>query len=170
MNNIDLQSLPKATLRRRITAGIYDLFLIFAVAFLYSMIVTLIANALGYQPTGLKLQESGETMRLVATDEYQPMLNGSFYKLGLYASLVAFYMGFWRTRSATLGMQTWRLRLISVDGSRPSWKQLFIRAFSGSISLTVFGLGFVYALLDKQNRTFHDIMSNTSVVITPKNT
>ena len=90
MENTELNSLPDARFLRRITAGVYDLFLLFAVAFMYSMIVTLIANALGYEPTGLSLESSGEDMTLSADEEYQPMLSGPLYQLGLYLSLAAF--------------------------------------------------------------------------------
>lgn len=159
---------PDASLTRRLTAGVYDLFLLFAVAFFYSMTVTLIANALGYQPTGLALEEAGETMTLKASEEYQPMLNGLLYQLGLYLSLAAFYVGFWRTRHATLGMQTWRLKLIDNQGNAPTWQQLIVRVTTGTVSLLFFGLGFFYSLIDKQNRTLHDIASGTRVIVLPK--
>lgn len=168
MDNSEISSLPNASFLRRITAGLYDLFLLFAVAFLYTMVVTVVANSLGYEPSGLVLEDAGENMRLSANEDYQPMLNGPLYQLGLYLTLLAFYIGFWRTRSATLGMQTWRLRLIDLDGNRPRWKQLIVRALAGTASLIFFGLGFVYSLIDKQNRTLHDIVSSTRVVVTPK--
>jgi len=170
MHNLDLTTLPDATLARRATAGIYDVFLLFAVAFMYSMAITLIANALGVQPVGLALEESGETMTLTANQEYQPMLQGVLYQLGLYLSLAIFYVGFWRARHATLGMQTWRLRLIDYQGNPPTWSQLTIRVVAGTLSLFCFGLGFVYSLIDRQNRTLHDIVSKTRVVVTPKPT
>lgn len=166
--NLDPAALPNATLARRMTAGIYDSLLLFAVAFLYTMAVTLIANSLGYQPEGIALQEAGETMTLTASNDFQPMLRGALYQLGLYLSLTAFYIGFWRTRNATLGMQTWRLVLIDNEGHMPSWKQLIIRALTGTLSLFCFGLGFLYSLIDDQNRTLHDIASGTRVVVTPK--
>ena len=170
MHNSDLTTLADARLARRLTAGIYDVFLLFAVAFLYTMVVALIANAMGLEPQGLVVEESGETMKLTADDEYRPMLHGVLYQLGLYLSLALFYLGFWRTRHATLGMQTWRLRLIDTQGNPPSWKQLLIRALTGTLSLFCFGLGFLYSLIDKQNRTLHDIASNTRVVVIPKPT
>lgn len=164
----NVASLPNASLLRRLTAGIYDLFLLFAVGFLYTMIVTLIANELGVEPEGLMLEDGGDTMKLSASDDYQPMLHGALYRLGLYLSLASFYIGFWRTRSATLGMQTWRLQLIDIQGNKPNWTQLVVRALMGSLSLFFFGLGFLYSLIDSQNRTLHDIASGTRIVVTPK--
>ena len=164
----DLTTVSDATLARRLIAGVYDLFLLFAVGFFYSMILTVTASALGYQFSGLALAEAGKTMTLTANDEYQPVLRGLLYQLGLYLSLCGFYLGFWRFRHATLGMQTWRMRLISAEGSQPSWGQLIIRALVGTVSLFVLGLGFIYSLADKQNRTLHDIASGTRVIVTPE--
>ncbi len=169
MQSVDLESLPSANLLRRMAAGIYDLFLLFAVAFLYTLIATLIMQHLGLEPRGLSVEAPpGSSSVLIADEDFRPMLNGPIYQMGLYLSLALFYISFWRTRSATLGMQTWRLRLTDLDGNRPSWAQLTLRALAGTVSLTVFGLGFLYSLLDKHNRTLHDIVSSTQVVVTPK--
>lgn len=170
MHNLDLTRLPDASLARRLTAGIYDMFLLFAVAFLYGMAMTLIANALGYETSsGLGLEVTGEDMTLKADEDFQLLLQGPLFTLGLYLSLAGFYIGFWRVRRATLGMQTWRLRLIDQQGNAPTWGQLIMRVVIATLSLFCFGLGFLYSLIDKQNRTLHDIVSKTRVVVTPKN-
>lgn len=168
MQNTDLTTLPNASFARRITAGIYDGFLLFAVGFFYTVILTIIADSMGYQPTGLSLQESGDTMTLSSNETYQPVIHGILYQMGLFLSMSAFYLGFWRSRSATLGMQTWRLKIIDLHGYRPSWNQLIIRVFAGTASLLFFGIGFFYSIIDKQNRTLHDIASNTRIIVTPK--
>lgn len=168
MQNTELTSLPNATFARRITAGVYDVFLLFAVGFFYTVILTIIANSMGIQPSGLSLQESGENMTLAASEEYQPVLQGVLYQLGLYICLAGFYLGFWRKRNATLGMQTWRLKIINLDGHKPSWRQLIIRVLTGTVSLLFFGIGFFFSIFDKQNRTLHDIASQTRIIVTPK--
>ena len=167
MDKSQLSSLPNASFLRRIVAGIYDLFLLFAVGFFYTAILMLVAHLIGAdESSGLLLDSSGEQMTLTATSDYSPLLSGPLYNLGLYLSLVMFYVGFWHTRSATLGMQTWRTRLITLDGGKPGWKQLWIRALVG----TFFIFGLPWSLIDKQNRTLHDLASGTRVVVLPKNT
>jgi len=166
MDNFQLASLPNASFGRRIVAGIYDLFLLFAVGFFYTAILMLIVHLTGTdKPIGLLLESAGEQMTLTATSEYKPLLSGPLYNLGLFISLVMFYVGFWHTRSATLGMQTWRTQLITQDGKKPNWKQLWVRALVG----TFFILGLPWSLIDKQNRTLHDLASGTRVVVLPKN-
>lgn len=168
--NLDPATLPNATFARRITAGVYDSLLLFAVAFLYGLTVILIANALGYDTSsGLTLVEAGEDMTLKDSGNFHLPVSGSLFGLGLYLSLAAFYAGFWRTRNATLGMQTWRMVLIDNQGHAPSWKQLIIRVLAGTLSLFCFGIGFLYSLIDPQNRTLHDIVSGTRVVVIPNN-
>jgi len=168
MQHTELLALPNATFARRITAGIYDVFLLFAVGFFYTIILTIIVDAMGYQPTGLSIEESGETMTLAASEEYQPIVRGIFYQLGLYLALAGFYLGFWRSRSATLGMQTWRLKIISLEGNKPSWRQLLLRVLAGTASFMFFGIGFFYSIIDKENRTLHDMVSKTRIVVTPR--
>ncbi|MEQ9568425.1 MAG: hypothetical protein RLN85_21875, partial [Pseudomonadales bacterium] len=91
MDNSPLASLPNASFLRRIVAGIYDLFLLFAVGFFYTAILMLIAHLIGAdESSGLLLESSGEQMTLTATSEYSPLLSGPLYKLGLYLSLVMF--------------------------------------------------------------------------------
>ena len=165
MDNAQLASLPNASFLRRIVAGIYDLFLLFAVGFFYTAILMLVAHAIGIdESSGLMLESAGEQMTLTASDDYHPLLSGPLYKLGLFMSLTLFYVGFWHTRSATLGMQTWRLQLITPEGGKASWKQLWLRALVG----TCFIIGLPCSLIDKQNRTLHDIASGTRVVVLPK--
>ena len=154
---------------RRITAGVYDSLLLFAVGFGYALVIIVIANAFGYETSaGLRVEEIGKDMTLTAEDDFQSPLHGILFQLGLYLSLASFYVLFWRKRNATLGMQTWRMVLIDKEGNKPSWKQLLIRALVGGFSLFCFGLGFLYSLIDKQNRTLHDIASGTRVIVLPK--
>ena len=163
-----LHSLPSASLLRRLAAGMYDSFLLFAVAFLYTLAVALLAEQLGMRESGLQIQSRGDAEVLLAGPHFQPLLQGPLYQLGLYLSLIAFYLWFWRTRGATLGMQTWNLRLIDAHGARPSWRQLAMRALVGTLSLAAGGLGFAYAIIDRQGRTWHDLASATRVVVIPK--
>ena len=85
----------------------------------------------------------------------------------LYLLLAAFaYFGFCWTRSGqTLGMKSWKITLLS-DGPRQavSWTQAGTRFFSAIASWGVFGLGFLAAAFDNENRTWHDRLSKTRLV------
>lgn len=163
-----LIQLPDASLLRRFAAWIYDLFLIFAVCFAYVAIATLVATKLGYTQEDLVVVDNGENMTLIADDQYQPMLNGPLFQAGLILAVVLFYVGFWLKKGATLGMQTWRMHLIDLDGNRPDLKACIVRCAAATGSLIFFGIGYFWCLFDSQNRTLHDIASKTRVVVGPK--
>lgn len=81
---------------------------------------------------------------------------------GLYATLS------WRRGGQTLGMRPWRLQLHAADGTAPAWGALWLRYAVGTLSLLAAGLGFWWAWLDPQRRTWHDRASGTSVSRLPK--
>ena len=85
---------------------------------------------------------------------------------GLYLLAVIFlYFGYAWTRSGqTLGMKTWKLRVQQPDGSGITWQQAGVRFIGAIISLLVFGLGYLWILFDKDNKTWHDRISKTEIV------
>jgi uncharacterized RDD family membrane protein YckC len=65
----------------------------------------------------------------------------------------------------TLGMRLLRLRTIDVrTGLIPTGGQAMKRAVGYIFSLAIFGLGVIYALIDREGRTLHDRFSKTIVV------
>ncbi len=77
---------------------------------------------------------------------------------GLYAVLS------WRHGGQTLGMRSWRLRVIAADGGRPSLSALMLRYAVGSVSLLLAGAGFWWAWVDRDRLTWHDRVSKTRVL------
>lgn len=75
-----------------------------------------------------------------------------------------FYSWFWRHGGQTLGMKTWHIQLVSADESEIDWKKTLIRFSAAILSLSVFGLGFFWCILDKDKRTWHDILSGTKLI------
>lgn len=67
----------------------------------------------------------------------------------------------WRRGGQTLGMRPWRLRVQSADGAQPSWRSVVIRYSIGTMSLLLAGLGFWWALIDRDRLTWHDRASAT---------
>ena len=80
---------------------------------------------------------------------------------GLYATLS------WRRGGQTLGMRPWRLKLVASSGN-PGWTALWLRYAVGLLSLLACGLGFWWAWLDRDGRTWHDRASGTRLVRVPK--
>ena len=74
-----------------------------------------------------------------------------------------FYGWFWTHGGQTLGMRAWKLRLIGEKGTRISWGQAFFRFCYSIISWLPFGAGYLWMLVDKNKRTWHDKVSHTFI-------
>lgn len=78
----------------------------------------------------------------------------------LYAQYVALFTYFAR---ATPGMTLRGLRLVSLDGLEPSSRQLLWRSFGYLVSAGTMMLGFVWALWDEDQLSWHDRISQTCI-------
>ncbi|MFM1593609.1 MAG: RDD family protein [Woeseiaceae bacterium] len=95
--------------------------------------------------------------------------NSNYYQFTLFIIIYFFLVGFWSISGRTLGMQSWGLRLETLDGYRPNIIQCSIRFFAAIVSWLPFGLGFWWQLFDKQNLTWHDRISKTKIFYYPRN-
>ena len=64
----------------------------------------------------------------------------------------------------TVGMRAWRVRVVSSNEQVVSWPRCLLRFSVGAASLAVFGLGILWALLDKKNRGWHDLAARTVLI------
>ena len=155
-----------ASLLVRLGAFTYDLFLLFAVGFAYTALAFVIASVLGTDlgQENVSITEDGDTMTMQADESFAPALSGPIFQSGLAASYLLFYMGFWHFKSATLGMQTWRLRLVTENGGKPHWRQLLLRCFLGFFALAFAGIGYLWILVDPNKLALHDRFSKTRII------
>ena len=79
-----------------------------------------------------------------------------------------FFGWFWVHGGQTLGMRAWRLQVRKSDGSPMTWHSAVVRFFSAILSWLVFGLGFLWVLVDKERKAWHDRLSNTTLALEPK--
>lgn len=79
----------------------------------------------------------------------------------LWSITAAYAMASWRYGGQTLGMRPWRLRVVSIDGRAPRWRDLLVRYAVGNFSLLLGGLGFWWAWIDRDRLTWHDRASGT---------
>ena len=63
-----------------------------------------------------------------------------------YLIIQFFFVWFWVKSKETLGMKTWKIRIVNEDGNKISYKQGVIRFNVAIISLLIFGLGFLIAI------------------------
>ncbi|RDH84889.1 MAG: RDD family protein [endosymbiont of Galathealinum brachiosum] len=148
----DSNSAAPVSLFRRLMAIIYDSFLIIGLCMLVAGTISIVNTF---------IMNGGNAI----TDEHplyllhQIIILSTIFITGLF-----FYIYFWSRGGQTLGMKTWMLLLISDDGSNIDRKQATIRSLSAVLSWSVFGLGFLWSLIDSKNRTWHDILSSSHLV------
>lgn len=84
--------------------------------------------------------------------------------LGL-AIPVGYHWYFWTRRDGqTPGKFALSIRVIKADGAPISDTDAVIRAIGYHVSSIFFGLGYIWAIFDKNNQTWHDKLARTYVV------
>lgn len=83
-----------------------------------------------------------------------------------YLTLVWFsYLAWcWHQGGMTVGMRAWKVRIEDESGNRPSWGKTGVRFLASLISGGVAGLGFLWSLVDRKKRTWHDLLSGTRLL------
>lgn len=136
-------SAPPAGIARRLGALLYDVLLIVALWMITALVVNLVFND-GKAATGLGLQ------------------------ILLLAEVICFYLYFWHNSGQTIGMRTWRLKLVDAKGQPPTLRALLKRMSIAPLSLLCVGLGYLWYLVGSRQQTWHDRFSDTYVVLLPK--
>lgn len=73
-----------------------------------------------------------------------------------------FYSYFWLANNGqTLGMQAWKIRLISEE--KLSLRICLLRCAFSTFSFLFFGLGYLYILLNKEKKSLSDVVTNTRI-------
>ena len=130
---------------RRLAAQTYDLLLLIAVLFL---------------ATALLLPF---TAGMAVTDHHVLI-----YRLYLVVVSFFFYGWFWTHGGQTLGLRAWKLTVLTQDKKTLNWSQALVRFVTASVSLSFFGLGYLWVLIDKDRLGWHDHLSKTAVFYNPQ--
>lgn len=129
------------TLPRRLAAMIYDGLLLLG--------LWMIATAIVIVPIGHGIEPGTLTFRLY-----------------LLVVAWAYFVISWRRGGQTLGMKAWRIRL-RTESPPISWGRATLRFVVALLSLGCLGLGFAWSLFHPQRATWHDLASDTRVVVEP---
>jgi len=132
-----------APLARRLAALVYDALLLAGVFFVF-------------------------TLLLVFARGGRAISAGTFW---YETSLVAVALGFcglsWTRGGQTVGMKAWKIRVVAVDGGSLDWRRAALRFFASWLSMLPLGLGYWWALVDRERCCWHDRLSGTRVVRAP---
>lgn len=138
----DQTNIAHASLFRRLGAILYD---------------TLIVIALCFAVTAVWL---------AITKQEQAV--GPAFQSTLFISIFGFFGLFWTRSGQTIGMIAWRIRVQTSEGTSLSWMQALIRFISAIFSAAIFGLGYLWMLINDEKLTLQDKLSNTVIVHLPK--
>lgn len=135
-------------LLRRLSALLYDLILLFGMLLLAATLVIVPASAL----TGHEIWIEGWPMRL--------------FQLYLVLVGYGFFAYFWRHGGQTLGMRSWRFRLVRADGQPLTAADVRRRLLWSTLVLAPLGLFWVP--FDPAGLAPHDRLSATQPRLVPK--
>ena len=126
---------------RRLAAASYDLLLVFALLMVLTGLVFLARRGTGFDPTS------------------------AWYRTLLLTGWWAYFATSWTLGGQTVGMRAWRLILRRDNGQLPGLALATLRFFTAWISALIAGLGFLYALIDRDGLTWHDRISGTRLAL-----
>jgi len=131
--------MPNARLGRRFGAILYDSLLVLALMILGTLPFIAARGGQAVEPGELRL----------------------LHQLTLLLICYVFFVGFWSGHGRTLGLQSWRLRIETPEGKKPSIGQASLRFFAAILSWLPAGLGFWWSLVDREHLAWHDRLSGT---------
>ena len=124
-----------AGMARRLASMLYEGLVVFAVLLIGFLLPQILLNAFGLG------------------------IAGKLLWLHVLVLLMFYFVWFWLNGGQTLPMKTWKLSLVSNDGSR-------LRPLQPST--LVFGTGILWALIDKDRQFLHDRIAGTRIVDTTR--
>ncbi len=94
-------------------------------------------------------------------------LPGLLLWLHVFLVLLAYFGWLWRRNGQTLAMQTWKIKLVSAGGQPLSNRQILLRYVAAWPSLMFFGIGILWALVDRDRQFLHDRLAGTRLISLP---
>jgi uncharacterized RDD family membrane protein YckC len=133
--------LATPSLPRRFASLFYEALLLAAVLFLA-----------GYLVVGLMPGQPSAIARLVHQ---------------IYLMLVAgiYFTWFWCHGGQTVAMKTWRIKVELAEGGRLGYGKAWLRYLLAVAGVLAFGIGLLWALVDRDRQFLHDRLAGTRLVV-----
>jgi len=74
----------------------------------------------------------------------------------LWLTIGAYFVRCWLKSGQTLAMQAWKLKLVTDDSQLLGLKAALLRYLLATLSFALCGLGFLWAIVDRQHLFLHD--------------
>jgi uncharacterized RDD family membrane protein YckC len=109
------------------------------------------------------LREVGPDLLVAGILDRNPMAVGA---VGLFLGMMGLYqLYFGGIAGQTLGMRLMGLRMISHRGNAPGPGRGLVRLLALAVSLVPGGLGWLWALFDREHRALHDHLAGTYIIV-----
>ena len=132
-----------APLARRLAALVYDALLLLGLLFVFTLLLILARGG-----------------RAIAAGTF-------WYEASLAAVAFVFCGLSWTRGGQTVGMKAWRIRVVARNATSIDWPRAALRFFASWLSLLPAGLGYWWALVDRERCCWHDRLSGTRVIRAP---
>ena len=129
-----------AGIARRLASMLYEGLVVFAVLLIGFLLPQIVLNAFGL------------------------VLAPRLLWLHVLVLLMLYFVWFWLHGGQTLPMKTWKLVLVSDNGSEPRPLQAVLRYLAAWPSILLGGIGLLWALFDKDRQFLHDRIAGTYIV------
>ncbi|GAA3969187.1 RDD family protein [Allohahella marinimesophila] len=147
-----VEATRKAPLPRRFAAMFYD--------FLLCLALALATTAFYVAVKGWWIGREA----LDAQVEAGTLSQGPVLTILLLLVVTLFFCYFWTRTGQTLGMQAWKVQILTRDGRLPTLAQSLMRLAGATLSFAVFGAGYFWMLFDREQLTWHERISGTHTV------
>lgn len=143
---------------RRLAAVIIDGAILLALCVVVTAVTALILGA----PIP-HAKEIGPDLLVAGILDRNPMAVGA---IGLFVGLTVLYQLYFASMTGqTFGMRVCGIRLISSRGRAPGPVRGLIRVVALTISVLPGGLGWLWAVFDREHRALHDHLAGTYVIL-----
>ncbi|MEO7743117.1 MAG: RDD family protein [Usitatibacter sp.] len=132
--------LRAASLTRRLASGLYELLLLVALVFIATL------------PFSYLFGDATHGWRRHLLQAWVVIV------------MAAYFTWFWTRGGQTLPMKTWRFRVVRADGAPLSGARALHRYALAVLGFLALGLGFLWALVDRDGQFLHDRLAGTALV------
>jgi len=146
---------PKAAkLGKRLLAIFYDILIIFFITVVLTILIQQLV--IGLELITLeKVKDATGEIAIIPADSFL-----SLFLKSLWTLISFFYFAyFWTKSGQTPGMKVWKVKAMTHFGKIMSWKNALYRYV-----FSLFGLGLIWILFDKQKLALQDRLSNTHLI------
>lgn len=101
------------------------------------------------------------------TSGWESALRRPLNQLYLALLLGVYFVWQWMRGGQTLAMKTWRLRLVTREGTPLTAGHAIRRYVFALAGIALGGAGFVWALFDRDRQFLHDRLAGTRIIVVP---